>query len=64
MVYNIGIRDMNVFIKKESLEAGNEFLLVVFAETPGSPNATQEMKFLVNLPPYAGACNTFPLNGK
>ena len=58
-----GIRNLNIYIGSQNLLSGVDYRLIVFAETPGSPNATVELDYLVNLPPYGGSCTALPLNG-
>ena len=59
-----GLRNTSLFINHESLIGGEWYLLQIAANTPGSPNGTANITFLMNKPPQHGKCSVNPKEGR
>ena len=58
-----GIYGTALYLREQTLEQGMEHVVRVNATTPGSYVGNTTYTFLVNRPPYDGACTIVPEDG-
>ena len=59
-----GIYGTALYLREQTLEQGMEHVVRVNATTPGSYVGNTTYTFLVNRPPYDGACAIVPEDGR